>query len=444
MCCNVGSAFNKEQIMHKPPTSKDLIFDREHIWHPYTSMAHPMPTFAVTHAEGVRLYLNDGRSLIDGMSSWWSAIHGYNHPAINQAISAQSSKMSHVMFGGLTHQPAINLCKTLIKLTPTPLQMIFLADSGSISVEVALKMALQYWQGQHQTKKNKFLTVYNGYHGDTLGAMSVCDPINGMHHLFAGVLAKQFFVEAPACSFHSTWQDHYINQMATCLRENHQHIAAVIIEPIVQGAGGMRFYSPVYLQKLRELCDHHNVLLIFDEIATGFGRTGHFFASDLAEVSPDIMCLGKALTAGYMTLAATLCTKTVCQNICEQGPLMHGPTFMANPIACSVANASLEILQTGQWQGQVAQLEEGLRTGLVACGNLSNVIDVRVLGGIGVVQMKKTICLKTWQPRFVERGIWVRPFGKLIYVMPPYIISQQELLELTTGIYEIALAMSKT
>ena len=349
-------------------TEQDLAFDRQHIWHPYTSITNPMPTFAVKRAHGVRLVLNDDTQLIDGMASWWSCIHGYNHPKMNAAIETQTAKMAHVMFGGLTHEPAIKLCKTLLKMTPEPLQHIFIADSGSIAVcvEVALKMALQYWQGKGQRSKTKILTVKQGYYGDTFGAMSLCDPVNSMHHLFPNILPKQFFVKAPAMGV-NVWEETHIEPMKQMLYEQHEHIAAVIIEPIVQGAGGMRFYSPKYLQRLRELCDEKNVLLIFDEIATGFGRTGHLFASFFANVFPDIMCVGKALTGGYTTLAATLCTTKVGEGISRIGPLMHGPTFMANPLACSIACASLSILADGKWKQQVLNIEEQLKVGLKPC-----------------------------------------------------------------------------
>ena len=410
------------------PADVDRI-DREHTWHPYSSTLSPTPCFQVIGAEGVRLELADGRRLIDGMSSWWSAIHGYNHPQLNRAAKQQLDQFAHVMFGGLTHEPATRLIQTLVALTPEPLQKVFLSDSGSVSVEVAMKMAVQYWQARQRPAKHRFLALHSGYHGDTFGAMSVCDPLTGMHHLFTPVLMPQLFAEAPACSFHDTCKPEHIAPITHLLEQHCDELAAVILEPVVQGAGGMRFYSPDYLRQVRQLCDQHGVLLIADEIATGFGRTGKMFACEWAGIAPDIMCLGKSLTGGYLTLAATLCTTEVSEGICsgEAGVFMHGPTFMGNPLACSVANASLDLLASGDWQRQVADIETGLKQGLAAAADRSFVKEVRVLGAIGVVEMREPVDMAVITPAFVDAGIWVRPFGRLVYLMPPYIISKEDL-----------------
>ncbi|MCL6415965.1 adenosylmethionine--8-amino-7-oxononanoate transaminase [Aestuariirhabdus sp. Z084] len=418
-------------------TADDMRFDAEHIWHPYTSMVNRYEQFPVVSAEGVTLTLADGRQLIDGMASWWSTIHGYNHPHLNAAIQEQASQMSHVMFGGLTHKPAIDLARRLLKMVPDALQQVFFADSGSVSVEVALKMAIQYWHSAGRPGKHRLLTVRNGYHGDTFGAMATCDPVNGMHELFTGMLPQHLFAPAPQCGYGDDWDEADISTLQQMLETHHEEIAALILEPVVQGAGGMRFYSPHYVRRARELCDQYEVLLILDEIATGFGRTGRLFACEHAGIAPDILCLGKALTGGYMTMAATLCTQQVSDTISQAGVFMHGPTFMANPLACSVANASLEILETGLWQTQVQALEQGLQLGLEPCRTLPAVADVRVLGAIGVVELIDPVNMAEIQPQFVAQGIWVRPFGKLVYVMPPYIMDAGQLDHLMSGIYKV-------
>lgn len=413
--------------------------DRAHVWHPYSAMGRAQPIYPVESAQGVRLKLADGRELIDGMSSWWCAIHGYNHPLLNAAIEAQLGKMAHVMFGGLTHPAAVRLAARLVALTPEPLQSVFFCDSGSVSVEVAMKMAIQYWHACNKPDKQQFLTIRRGYHGDTLGAMSVCDPVTGMHNLFSGVLAQQLFVDSPGCRFGEPCRDQDIEALGRQLQENHHRIAAVIMEPIVQGAGGMRFYSADYLQRVRALCDEHGVLLILDEIATGFGRTGKLFACEHAAVVPDIMCVGKALTGGYLTLAATLTTASVSDTISrgEPGVFMHGPTFMANPLACAVALASIDLLLDSPWQARIADIERGLRDGLEPCRSLTGVADVRVLGAIGVVELTEPVDMKAITGQFVAAGIWVRPFGKLVYLMPPYIIDRDDLATLTRAVTDI-------
>jgi len=419
--------------------SMNLDFDRHHIWHPYTSITQPAPVFPVARADGVILTLEDGRQLIDGMSSWWCMLHGYNHPTLNQAIIDQTQTMSHVMFGGLTHRSAIALAEKLVELTPAPLQKIFFCDSGSIAVEVAMKMALQYWQAQGQTAKQRIMSFRKGYHGDTFAAMSVCDPQTGMHHLFADVIRKQIFTESPSCKFHDEWDETCLDDLKKKLTHHHQELAAVIIEPIVQATGGMNFYSPRFLTRLRELCTEFNVLLIVDEIATNFGRTGELFGCNHANISPDIMCLGKALTGGYMTMAATICTEKVGRIACsgEAGVLMHGPTFMANPLACAVAGASIDLLLNSPWQQKIKQIEAQLQEELAECRDWKQVADVRVLGGIGVVELKQAIDLKAYQEKFVEQGVWVRPFGKLVYLMPPFIIEASQLSLLVAGMKNV-------
>ncbi len=416
-----------------------LALDRQHVWHPYAAVESSLPVYPVQSARGCRLQLVDGRELIDGMSSWWSAIHGYNHPVLNAAIASQLQSMAHVMFGGLTHAPAVQLAKTLVDITPASLQKVFFSDSGSVAVEVAMKMALQFWQAQGQPQRSQFVSLSGGYHGDTFAAMSVCDPVTGMHHLFHDTLQQQFFVPRPACRFDEACGESDVAALQNTLAEHGKQIAAVILEPVVQGAGGMWFYSPQYVQHVRRLCDEHGILLIADEIATGFGRTGKLFACEHASVPPDILCLGKALTGGYMTLAATLCTDHVAHRLStgEAGALMHGPTFMANPLACSVANASIGLLLSQDWQANVARIERQLRTGLAPAKALAGVVDVRVLGAIGVVELQQPVAMQKIQQMFVERGIWIRPFGKLVYTMPPFVITDDELQSLTKNIIHV-------
>jgi adenosylmethionine-8-amino-7-oxononanoate aminotransferase len=415
-------------------TTDLLAVDRAHVWHPYASAVDPLPVYQVVAAEGTRLRLADGRELVDGMSSWWAAIHGYRHPVLDRAVHEQVDRFAHVMFGGLTHEPAAQLADLLVRITPDPLTKVFFSDSGSVSVEVALKMALQYWQGRGEPRRQRIVTVRGGYHGDTAGAMSVCDPVTGMHGLFREYLAKQLFADRPRPAYDEEVRDTDLDPVASLLRDHPGEVAAVIIEPIVQGAGGMRFYAPEYLRRLRALCDSHGTLLIADEIATGFGRTGRLFGCDHAEVVPDIMCVGKALTGGYLSMAATLCTDEVAAGICEApgGVFMHGPTFMGNPLAAAVARASVELLLSEDWSARVAAVSAGLAEGLAPARDLPQVADVRILGAIGVLELHDPVDMRTVQAALVDRGAWVRPFGRLVYAMPPY-ISTAEDLRVVTG-----------
>ena len=416
-----------------------LGIDRDSIWHPYSAMHSNFPVYHVISAEGVRLNLSNGKQLVDGMSSWWCAIHGYNHPEINKALELQLKHTAHVMFGGLTHTPAIKLTEQLLSIVPDKFDAIFYSDSGSVAVEVAMKMAIQYWHAKGKPERQNFVSLQSGYHGDTFGAMSVCDPVTGMHSLFSKSLTKQFFIEQPKCRFGESCASADIAELKLTLEKNSQHIAALILEPIVQGAGGMWFYSADYLKEVNRLCKEFDVLLIFDEIATGFGRTGKLFAFEHAKVTPDIMCIGKALTGGYLSLAATITTSDIHKVIDEGEPgvFMHGPTFMANPLACSAALASTNLLLESSWQDAILRIEKSLENGLMPCIDMNQVADVRVLGGIGVVELKNEVDMQKVIPEFVKRGVWIRPFGKLVYLMPPYVTNEDDLNLLTKAIVDV-------
>jgi adenosylmethionine-8-amino-7-oxononanoate aminotransferase len=410
--------------------------DRAHVWHPYASVVEPFPLYEVTEANGTRLTLADGRELVDGMSSWWAAVHGYRHPVLDRAVHDQVDRFAHVMFGGLTHEPAVALAELLVDITPAALRRVFFADSGSVAVEVAVKMALQYWHGRGRPERRLLLTVRGGYHGDTAGAMSVCDPVSGMHGLFNDYVAQQLFVARPRPAYDEPLAPTDLDEVRDVLGQRSGEIAALVVEPIVQGAGGMRFYSPEYLRSLVELCREHGVLVLFDEIATGFGRTGTLFAMEHADVVPDILCVGKALTGGYLTLGATLCTDEVAAGICAApgGALMHGPTFMANPLACAVGRASVQLLLDSPWQATVTHIETVLREQLAPCRDLPGVADVRVLGAIGVVETTEPVDMAVLQPALVDRGAWIRPFGRLVYTMPPYVSTDSDLAVVTGAI----------
>ncbi|HHE0500754.1 TPA: adenosylmethionine--8-amino-7-oxononanoate transaminase [Vibrio parahaemolyticus] len=413
----------------------DLAFDRHHIWHPYTSTLTPLTCYPVASANGVHIKLEDGTDLVDGMSSWWSTIHGYNHPHLNQAAHQQIDQVSHVMFGGITHQPAISLCKKLLSLAPNNLEHVFLADSGSVAVEVSLKMALQYWHAKGE-RRPKFLTLRHGYHGDTFAAMSVTDPDNSMHSLYKGFLPEHIFAQSPTCGYWDEWKPEDLADFEHKIDSHHQELAAVILEPIVQGAGGMRIYHPEFLKGVRRLCDKYDLLLIADEIATGFGRTGKLFACEHADIQPDILCVGKALTGGYMTLSATLASKHVADTVCggDAGCFMHGPTFMGNPLACAVATASLELIEQGDWQQQTQQIEMLFSELLPKLEEYDLVKNTRWLGAIGVVETHRPVNMETIQALFVEHGVWIRPFGKLIYMMPPFISKPEDIKKLINAI----------
>ncbi len=416
-----------------------LAYDREHVWHPYSTLIDPPPVFPVVGAQGCRLQLADGRELIDGMASWWSAIHGYRHPALDNAVREQLDRMAHVMFGGLAHEGAARLARTLVDITPAGLEHVFFADSGSVAVEVAIKLALQYRAARNEPRRQKLLTIRGGYHGDTFGAMAVCDPVTGMHSLFSAVLPEHLFAPRPNVAYRDDWEARDLDALRDLAAQHADSLTAIILEPIVQGAGGMWFYHPAYLAGVRAICDEFGLLLIADEIATGFGRSGRLFACEHAGISPDILCLGKALTGGYMTLAATLVTSAVAHTICraEPGVFMHGPTFMANALACACARASIELVLNDDWSSKVQRIEAALQRGLAPCRALPQVVDVRILGAIGVVELRQAVDMRTIPQAFVKRGVWLRPFGRLVYVMPPYVISDEELATLTTAMVAV-------
>ncbi len=409
--------------------------DQARVWHPYAPMPASLAPVPVVGASGTRLALADGREVVDGMSSWWASIHGYRHPVLDEAVRAQLDATAHVMFGGLTHAPAVALAELLVDITPEGLEHVFLADSGSVSVEVAIKMALQHARGTGRPGATRLLTVRGGYHGDTLGAMSVCDPVNGMHSMFTDVLPSQLFAPAPSPAYGEPFSEDDVSELAVLLSHHRDEVAAVILEPIVQGAGGMRFYAPEYLVAVRRLCDEHGVLLIADEIATGFGRSGRLFGCDHAGITPDIMCLGKALTGGYLTMAAVLCTPAVAAGVsaAESGALMHGPTFMGNPLAAAVSLASVQLLLSRDWEAEVTGIEAGLLAGLDDLGGHEAVADVRVLGAIGVVELHDPVDMAASQQTLLEHGVWLRPFGRLLYTMPPFISTEDDVAAITAA-----------
>ncbi|MEC5209923.1 adenosylmethionine-8-amino-7-oxononanoate aminotransferase [Psychrobacter sp. PL15] len=414
-------------------------FDHQHLWHPYASLPPTYPNIVIDHADGIYIVTQDGTRLIDGMSSWWASVHGYNHPKLNAAIIEQLGKMAHVMFGGLTHQPAIDLGKKLLSIVPAGLDAIFYADSGSIAVEVALKMALQYQVAAQRPNKRQFASTHSGYYGDTWHAMSVCDPVAGMHSLYGNQLPMQHFVSAPPLGFERTLTDDERDELTVFFDKNCHQLAGFIIEPIIQGAGGMRFYSPEYLQLLRQLCDQHDVVLIADEIATGFGRSGKLFACEHADISPDIMTIGKALTGGYMTFAATLCTRAIAETISQSDypALMHGPTFMGNPLACAVACASVDLIVSYDIESRTAHMQAFMEQQLVPAAKLDGVKEVRCLGAVAVIELDDAVDMPTFQALLLAQGIWVRPFGKLVYIMPPYIITDSELATLCQALLKV-------